>query len=190
MDELASDVVVCGKVPQRRLLAASCGERRLSCCAPFDMLVSFACVWSVHACRRLQCRLAAWHCAWCQGMVAASPVSHTVCPSFSCMLSSQPWEARWWIPFVFTVCCTDIGLSGSLSKKANLMSEILARPVLRNNTWWNLTTSSLWQQSSVEFGKEKCTMLSERDLSSEKRRTFREGPKIIWRYWPRMRKCK
>ena len=64
MDELASDVVVYGMVPQRRLLAASCGERRLSCCAPFDMLVSLACVWSVHACRRLQCRLVAWHCAW------------------------------------------------------------------------------------------------------------------------------
>ena len=88
MDELASDVVVSGTVPQRRLLAASCGERCLSCCAPFDMLVSLACVWSVH-----ECRLVAWHCAWCQGMVAASPVSHTVCPSFSCMLSSQPWEA-------------------------------------------------------------------------------------------------
>ena len=31
--------------------------------------------WSVHTCRRLQCRIVAWHCAWCQGMVAASPVS-------------------------------------------------------------------------------------------------------------------
>ena len=62
---------------------------------PFDMLVSLACVWSVHACRRLQgrrdawrlclvsarlsasprCRLVAWHCAWCQGTAAASAVS-------------------------------------------------------------------------------------------------------------------
>ena len=57
----------------------------------------------------------------------------------------------------------------ALTKKVNLMSEILARPVLRNNTWGNVTTSRLWQQSSVEFGKEKCTMLSERDLSSEKK---------------------
>ena len=40
MDELASDVVVYGMVPQRPLLAASCGERCLSCCAPFDMLVT------------------------------------------------------------------------------------------------------------------------------------------------------
>ena len=31
--------------------------------------------WSVHAYRRLQCRLVAWHCAWCQGLVAASPLS-------------------------------------------------------------------------------------------------------------------
>ena len=75
MDELASDVVVHGMVPQRRLLAASCGERCLSCCAPSYLLVSLACVGSVHACRRLQCRRDAWHCAWCHGMVAASPVS-------------------------------------------------------------------------------------------------------------------
>ena len=39
----------------------------------------------------------------------------------------------------------------ALSKKVNLMSEILAHPVLRNNNWGNLTTSRLWQQSSVEF---------------------------------------
>ena len=41
----------------------------------------------------------------------------------------------------------------ALSKKVNFMSEILAHPVLRNNTWGNLTTSRLWQQSSVEFGE-------------------------------------
>ena len=34
-----------------------------------------ACVWSVHACRRLQCQLVAWHCAWYQGTAASSPVS-------------------------------------------------------------------------------------------------------------------
>ena len=27
------------------------------------------------------------------------------------------------------------------------------------NTWWNLTRSRLWQQSSLEFGEKKCTML-------------------------------
>ena len=42
-----------------------------------------------------------------------------------------------------------------LSKKVKIMSEILARLVLRNNTWGNLTTSRLWQQSSVEFGETK-----------------------------------
>ena len=38
-----------------------------------------------------------------------------------------------------------------LSKKVNLMSEILARQVLRRNTWGHLTTSKLYPQSSVEF---------------------------------------
>ena len=51
---------------------------------------------------------------------------------------------------------TEFGKEGSdleeLSEEVNLMSEILARSVLRNNTWGNLTISRLWQQRSVEFG--------------------------------------
>ena len=46
-------------------------------------------------------------------------------------------------------------------KKVNLMSEILARPVLRRNTWGNLTTSRLYQQSSVEFGEKLCKLKAE-----------------------------
>ena len=38
-------------------------------------------------------------------------------------------------------------------KKVNLTSEILARPSLRNSTWWNFMISRLWQQNSVEFGE-------------------------------------
>ena len=49
----------------------------------------------------------------------------------------------------------------ALSKKVNLMSEILARPVLRRNTWGNLTTSRLYQQSSVEFGEKICKLKAE-----------------------------
>ena len=49
------------------------------------------------------------------------------------------------------------------SKKVILMSEILARPVLRRNTWWNLTTSRLYQQGRVEFG-EKYASTTRRQL--------------------------
>ena len=41
----------------------------------------------------------------------------------------------------------------ALSKKMNLMREILVRPVLRKTTRGNLTTSRLYQQSSVELGE-------------------------------------
>ena len=62
----------------------------------------------------------------------------------------------------------------ALSQKVNFISEILARPVLRNNTWGNLTTSRLWQQSSVEFG--------EKHAQCWAREVCGEGPETIWRY--------
>ena len=69
--------------------------------------------WSVHACWRLQCPVVAWHCSWCLGVVAASPVSHPVCLIFlACCPVSLGWSAGEFLSF-FTVCCTDIGLSGS-----------------------------------------------------------------------------
>ena len=46
--------------------------------------------------------------------------------------------------------------SGGIIQKGEpvtLVSEILARPVLRRNTWRNLTTSRLYQQNSVELGE-------------------------------------
>ena len=46
-------------------------------------------------------------------------------------------------------------------KKVNLMSEILACPVLRRNTWGNLTTSRFDQQSSVEFDEKICKLRAE-----------------------------
>ena len=49
----------------------------------------------------------------------------------------------------------------ALSKKVNFISEILARPVLRRNTWGNLTTSRLYQQSSEEFGEKICKLKAE-----------------------------
>ena len=106
MDELASDVVVYGMVPQRRLLAASCGERCLSCCAPFDMLVSLACVWSVHACRRLQCRRDAWRLCLVSACLSAFPVS-TCCVAL-CVVSGHgrgvSRVATQFVP-VFLACC-------------------------------------------------------------------------------------
>ena len=45
----------------------------------------------------------------------------------------------------------------ALSKKVNLMSEILARPG-RRNTWGNLMTSRLFQQCRVEFGEKICKL--------------------------------
>ena len=44
--------------------------------------MSLACVWSVHACRRLQCRRDGWRLCLVSARFAASPVSHTVCHSF------------------------------------------------------------------------------------------------------------
>ena len=38
------------------------------------------------------------------------------------------------------------------------MSEILARPVWGTTTWGNVTTSRLYQQSSVEFGEKICKL--------------------------------
>ena len=49
----------------------------------------------------------------------------------------------------------------ALSEKVKLLREILARPVLRRNTWRNLTTSRLYQQSSMEFGEEICKLTAE-----------------------------
>ena len=40
-----------------------------------------------------------------------------------------------------------------LSQKVNVMSESLRARFWGMNTWGNLTTSRLWQQSSVEFGE-------------------------------------
>ena len=47
------------------------------------------------------------------------------------------------------------------SKRVNLMIEFLVRLVLRRNTWWNLTTSRLYQQRSVEFGEKICKLKAE-----------------------------
>ena len=45
------------------------------------------------------------------------------------------------------------GNQEAVSKKVNLMSEILARRFWGTTTWGNLMTSRLCQQSSVEFGE-------------------------------------
>ena len=62
----------------------------------------------------------------------------------------------------------------ALSKKVNLVSEILARPVLRRNTWGNLTTSRLWQQKQRGTWQ-KSTMRSKSDLSSDKMDSLRRS---------------
>ena len=73
-----------------------------------------ACVWSVHACRRLQCRLVAWHCAWF--LVAASP--HSLSQFFLHVVQSALGGTLVNSLLRFTVCCTDIGLSGITKTKA------------------------------------------------------------------------
>ena len=72
IDESASDVVVCGMFPlddvsPRQFVESKC----LSCC------------WSVHACRRLQCRHGAWHCAFVVIRLLTSGSFGTSCAQLS-----------------------------------------------------------------------------------------------------------
>ena len=54
----------------------------------------------------------------------------------------------------------------------------------------NLTTSRLWQQSSVEFGEKNAQCWAREIEAQIKWILCGEDPKIIWRYWPWMGKCK
>ena len=76
----------------------------------------------------------------------------------------------------------------ALSKKANLMSEILARPVRRNNHLRKLATSRLYQQSSVEFG-EKIRKLKPKTTTIHSPVKAPETRKIVCLLWIRELQC-
>ena len=63
----------------------------------------------------------------------------------------------------------------ALSKKVNLMSEILARPVLRNEHLRKPHDKQIVTAKQRGTWREKCTMLSKRDVSSDKMDTRRRS---------------
>ena len=70
------------------------------------------------------------------------------------------------------------GQSGGINQKCEPHERNPCASGFEDNTWGNLTTSRLWQQSSVEFG-EKMHMLSKRDLSSDEMDTSRRSNKTL-----------
>ena len=61
---------------------------------------------------------------------------------------TMKFSGRTWYELIFG---KEKGNLEALSRKVNLMSEILARPFLRRNTWGNLTTSRLYQDTKRSF---------------------------------------
>ena len=59
---------------------------------------------------------------------------------------------------------------GIIQKRWTSWAKSLRAQFLRNNTWGYLTVSILWQQSSVELGEKKSTMLSRREIWAQIRR--------------------